>query len=557
MTDPSRDRRFRMRLGPLLRVLLPSAVTLVLVILLLFTMFFTDFDWQWVTFLGGILFASVLSLVSASWKSNWRSARRAAEAIHYKQRLNAEIEQHRHTREQLERALALQQQDRTRLAKETDGRQVAVKSKLAAESLLGALSRYMEEIAVFVDHDQRCRFHTWRFAAWTGVPSGRMDGLAFADALPATSAEALRAPLLDALHGRAGRVELPLTRRDGTAQPMVVDFLPHRDASGAVSGTLVLIKEQHSPSAAASAPDRVGAAPDGAERVESDLMVADASGNTLYLLSLTEELAGWGNPRERIRQAIENDGFDLYAQAIIALSKDTPARQMQELLIRMHDEEQHSVPPGTFLPTAERFGMMPDIDRFVVRKAIAAHVASGNTPGATSSAQVMCINLARASILDQSFPEFVARTLQQNGVSGNMLCFEIADADALSCLAEAARFAHALKPLGCRFTLDGFGRAGIGFDHVKSLPLDFLKIDGSIILQILRVPEALAKVRAIQRVCKVIGIRTVAEMVESDESIEKLRAVEVDYAQGFGIAPPRRFQAASVAASSSTRAAVG
>ena len=106
---------------------------------------------------------------------------------------------------------------------------------------------------------------------------------------------------------------------------------------------------------------------------------------------------------------------------------------------------------------------------------------------------------------------------------------------------EAARFAYELKPLGCRFTLDGFGRSGIGFDHVKTLPLDFLKIDGSIILQILRVPEALAKVRAIQRVCKVIGIRTIAEMVESDNSLERLRAVEVDYAQGFGIDKPRPF----------------
>jgi len=556
MTEPSNSRHLRLRFGPLIRVLLPSLATLILVVLLLFTMFFTEFDWQWVTFLGGILFASVLSMVSATWKSNWRSARRAAEAIHYKQRLNAEIEQHRHTREQLERALTLHQQERGRLAKETDGRQLAASGKQAAESLLGALSRYLEEIAVFVDHEQRCRFHTWRFATWTGVPSGRMDGLAFADALPSTSAEALRAPLLDALHGRAGRVELPLPRRDGTAQPMVVNFLPHRDASGAISGTLVLITDQPLASTAASATGSDEAAVDRAEHIDSHLLVADASGNTLYLQSLTEELSGWGNPRERIRHAINNDGFDLYAQAIIALGKDTSAKPMQELLIRMHDEEQNSVPPGTFLPTAERFGMMPDIDRYVVRKAIAAHLAAGHASDA-APAQVLCINLARASILDQSFPEFVARALQQSGVSGAMLCFEIADGDALNSLAEASRFAHALKPLGCRFSLDGFGRAGIGFDHVKSLPLDFLKIDGSIILQILRVPEALAKVRAIQRVCKVIGIRTIAEMVESDESIEKLRAVEVDYAQGFGIAPPRHFQGATVAGPFSTKAAVG
>jgi EAL domain-containing protein (putative c-di-GMP-specific phosphodiesterase class I) len=133
------------------------------------------------------------------------------------------------------------------------------------------------------------------------------------------------------------------------------------------------------------------------------------------------------------------------------------------------------------------------------------------------------------------------RALQENGISGATLCFEIADGDAIACLPQASRVAYELKPLGCRFSLDGFGRLGVGFDHVKTLPLDFLKIDGSIILQILRVPEAFAKVRAIQRVCKVIGIRTIAEMVENEEIQERLRVVEVDYVQRFGIAKPRPF----------------
>ena len=119
MTEPSGSRRERVRLRPLLRVLLPSLATLLLILLLVATMLFTDFDWQWVVFLAGILFAAVLSLVSASWKSGWRIARRTAEAMHAKQRLGAEIEQHRYTREELERELALHQQDRARLAKET------------------------------------------------------------------------------------------------------------------------------------------------------------------------------------------------------------------------------------------------------------------------------------------------------------------------------------------------------------------------------------------------------------------------------------------------------
>ncbi|TAK68328.1 MAG: EAL domain-containing protein [Betaproteobacteria bacterium] len=539
MTETSRNQRKRLRIGPLVRVLLPSLVTLALVVLLLFTMFFTEFDWQWVTFLAGILFASVLALVSASLKSGWRTARRAAEAVHFKQRLGAEIQQHRATREQLERELALHQQDRARLAKETEAHRLVVASKQAAESRLAMLKLHLEEIAVFVDRDRHCGFHTRRFAAWTGMPSGRIDGIALEEALPPRDAEALRAQLLDAMDGRAGRAELSLARHAGVEQRVVVDFLPQRDASGQVCGTLLLIREPPSLADGAPAPTDQAAAGE-TEQTDMQLMIADASGNSVYLKSLTEELSGWGNPRERIRQAIRNDGFDLYAQDIVALGMDTPFKTMHELLIRMRDEEQNLVPPGTFLPIAERFSMMPDIDRFVVRKAIAVRAAASSAAHA-ASAPVLCINLARASIEDRSFPQFVARALEQGGVSGQALCFEIADGDAIANVPEAARFAHELKPLGCRFTLDGFGRSGIGFDHVKTLPLDFLKIDGSIILQILRVPEALAKVRAIQRVCKAIGIRTIAEMVESEDGLARLRAVGVDFAQGFGIAPPRPF----------------
>ena len=539
MTESSGHHRIRLRFGPLLRLLVPSLVTLILVALLLFTMFFTEFGWQWVTFLAGILFASVLALVTASLKSGWRTARRAAEAVHFKQRLIGEIEHHSGTREQLEREIVLRQQDRTRLAREIEAHRIALQDKLYAEGLLGMLELHLPQVAVFVDRDQRCRFHTRGFCIWTGVPSERINGLAYAEALRARDAEALRPHLLDALDGRAVRTEVLLTQRDGTEQGMLVECLPQRDAGGQLSGVLVQIKQAEA-DAGASPVDIDRSIPDEARHAVTKLVIADPNGNAVYLNSLTEELSGWGDPPERIRQAIRNDGFDLYAQDIVALRADAPSANMKELLIRMRDEDQNLVPPGTFLPIAERFGLMPDIDRFVVRKALAVCVAAGSSVNA-ASLPLLCINLARASIEDRSFPEFVARELQQSGVPGQALCFEIADNDAIACMSDAARLARELKPMGCRFSLDGFGRLGVVFDNIKTLPLDFLKIDGSIILQILRVPEAQAKVRAIQRVCKVIGIRTIAEMVESDEVKERLRAVEIDCAQGFGIAQPRPF----------------
>ena len=543
MTESIPNRRKRIQLGPLLRVLLPSLATLAVIVALLFTMFFTNFGWQWVTFLGGVLFASVLALVSASLKSGWRNARRAAEAAHFRQRYSAEVAQHRGTREQLERELALHQQDRMRLVKQIEAHRLEVQDKLSAESLLGVLELHLDGAAFYLDREQRYRFHTRGFSAWTGIPSDRIDGLAFAEALNARDAQALRAQLLDALDGRAGRAETPLTQRDGSERQMLVEWLPQRDAAGQVSGVLVQIKDMRAVAVAVAGttrPDADKSAVGAAERAATKLVIADESGNAVYLSSLTQELTGWDNPRERIVQAIQNDEFDLYAQDIVALRADAASRPMLELLIRMRDEEQNLVPPGTFLPIAERLGLMPDIDRLVVRKAITAHVAAGSSVGKVAMS-VLCINLARASIEDQSFPAFVARALEQIGVPGQALCFEIAESDAIACLPDTSRLIQELKPLGCRFTLDGFGRMSIGFDHVKTLALDFLKIDGRIVLQILRAPEALTKVRAIQRVCKVIGIRTIAEMVEDQESLERLRTIEVDFAQGFGIVRPHPF----------------
>jgi EAL domain-containing protein (putative c-di-GMP-specific phosphodiesterase class I) len=551
MTDPAmRHKHRRMRLGPLMRVLLPSLFTLMLIVLLVCTIVFTEYAWQWVMFLSGILFASVLSLVSATWKSSWRMARRTAEAAHYKQRLQAEIQQHRGTREQLERELALHQLDRRRLAKETRAHHLLVAAKLAAESRLAMLNRHLDEIAVFVDRERKCGFHTRRFAAWTGMPSVRIDGMVLEEALSARAAEALRPRLLDAMDGRGARAEMTLEQNSGKEQVVIVDFLPQRDDSGEVSGTLLLIREGHARAYGALTPaeglshEGQSSMADETHRGATKVLIADESGNSVYLSSLTEELSGWGNPRERIHHAILHDGFDLYAQEIVALAADEPQISMHELLIRMRDEEQNMVPPGTFLPIAERFNMMPDIDRFVVRKAVAARAAMEAARGAAANsagAQMLCINLARSTIEDDAFADFVLRALERSRTPGRALCFEIADADAVACLPDAVRLARALKPAGCCFTLDGFGRAGIGFEHVKALPLDYLKIDGSIILQILRVPEALAKVRAIQRVSNVIGLRTIAEMVESDECLERLRAVGVNYAQGFGIAQPRQF----------------
>jgi len=517
-------------------MLLPSLATLSLAALLVFTIFFTLLDWQWIAFLSGILCAAVLSLVSASWKAQWSVARRTAQLAQIRERLAAETLTHRGTSERLDRELALHQQDRERLAKEAEALRAAEQRASGANGTLRMLELYLPTAACFVDRELRCRFHTRKFAVWIGKHSTQIDGRALDELFSGNSAEALRAALADALGGRTAHAELSTSMPGATERHLMADLVPHRDTIGRVTGIMMAFRESAATPPPAQALDAIARHEDAIRDLAAGLRVTDETGHAVYLRSLTEELTGWSDSQTRIREAIDQDRFDLYAQDILPLRPELRPPRMLELLIRMRDEEEHHLPPGAFLPAAEHFGLMPDIDRWVVKKIVAAcaAIATARRP----ELPLLCINVARSTIEDRTFTEFVARTLAQQDVPAHLLCFEITDNDVIAGPADAARFAGEMKRLGCHVSLDGFGSAGVGFDHVKSLPLDFLKIDGRIIFAIVRDPVAAAKVTAIRRVCLGIGVRTIAEMVESEEVLRKLAALEVDYAQGFGIALP-------------------
>jgi len=536
MAEPGESPRKRFRVGRIARVLAPTLATLSLAALLVFTIFFTVLEWQWIAFLSGILCAAVLSLVSASWKAQWRVARRTAQLAKIKERLAAETMTHRRTGERLDRELALHQQDRERLAKETEALRVTEQRASGAEDTLRMLERF-PTAACFVDSELRCRFHTRKFATLVGKPSAQIDGHPLDGLFASDTNEALRAAFADALAGRAAHAELSTSVPGAAERRVVGDLVPHRSATGEVTGIMVAFREAAAAPPLAPPPEALDARHhDAVGELASGLLVTDDTGHAVYLSSITEELMGWSDSRTRIREAIDQDRFDLYAQDIVPLRPELRPSRMLEVLIRMRDEEEQHLPPGAFFPAAEQFGLMPDIDRWVVKKVVAACAATNSAKRA--ELPLVCINIARSTIADRAFPEFVAHTLAKHHVPGQLLCFEITDNDVIAGLDDAARFADEMKRLECQVSLDGFGSAGVGFDHVKRLPLDFLKIDGRIIFAIARDPVAAAKVTAIRRVCQGRGVRTIAEMVETDDVLRKLASLEVDYAQGFGIARP-------------------
>jgi EAL domain-containing protein (putative c-di-GMP-specific phosphodiesterase class I) len=237
---------------------------------------------------------------------------------------------------------------------------------------------------------------------------------------------------------------------------------------------------------------------------------------------------------DRIRDALEYDRFVLYLQPILDLASNTISHG--ELLLRMRDHRNKLIPPATFLPTAERAGLIHEIDRWVVRRAIDL-VAADRTPVAGAVA----VNLSGASVTgDEHLLEVIESELQRTGVNPEKLIFEVTETAAIANMPEAASFARDLTRLGCSLALDDFGTGFSSFYYLKHLPVRYIKLDGEFIQNLPRSKVDEHVVRAIVEVARSLDIKTVAESVADDATIKLLRKHRVDYAQGFHIGRPSR-----------------
>lgn len=241
----------------------------------------------------------------------------------------------------------------------------------------------------------------------------------------------------------------------------------------------------------------------------------------------------------RIKEALEQDRLILYHQPIAALGNQGFSVH-SEVLVRMLDDDGALIPPISFLPAAERYNLMPEIDRWVIRKTLAclqSHMLC-SSPGSCCIA----INLSGQSLCDDRFLPFVLDQFNRFKIDPRHLCFEITETCAIANLSRAIHFITALRERGCRFALDDFGSGLSSFGYLKNLPVDYLKIDGSFVRDIEHDPMALAMVDSINQIGHVAGMQIIAEYVENNAIRELLRALGVDYAQGFGVARPEPLQ---------------
>jgi len=237
----------------------------------------------------------------------------------------------------------------------------------------------------------------------------------------------------------------------------------------------------------------------------------------------------------RIQQTLAEGRLRLYLQPILPTNSNEEDIELGEVLLRLLDEQGRIVLPGAFLPAAERYGYMSKIDRWVVGETFTALKAL-NTD---RRGPLLSINLSGQSLSDENFLDFVVEQIKASHVKTPSIGFEITETAAISDFTRVRAFITTVKELGCRLSLDDFGSGLSSFGYLKNLPVDYLKIDGHFVKEILIDRVDGAMVEAIHRLGHVLGLKSIAEWVENAEILEKLTGMRVDYVQGFHLAVPR------------------
>lgn len=237
----------------------------------------------------------------------------------------------------------------------------------------------------------------------------------------------------------------------------------------------------------------------------------------------------------RITEALDEDRFVLYCQEIRPLNKSNFGSHY-EILLRMQDKQGNIIPPNEFIPAAERYQLMPAVDRWVVDRTLSdIHLLPQENGELASCA----INLSGQSLCEQSFLSYVVERIQSSGIPPSKICFEITETAVMANLNIAIHFISVLREMGVRFSLDDFGSGLSSFAYLKKLSVDFLKIDGAFVREMANDRIDYAMVSSINQIGQLMGIQTIAEFVENDAILEKLKELKVDFAQGYGIGRPR------------------
>lgn len=468
------------------------------------TIYFTREHLQWTAFLSGVLIASVLAEAARASRSEWLLVRRTAQLVSLRKKFEVEARQ----------------------------RQRAEEKIAGSQSRLQLVDDTLLTMIALIDTDGRCQYHNRAFREWLHLKAEQIANRHVQAVLGSRAYAGIATAVRQSLDGQSVHYEHVQEMPNGAVYRLLVEHVPVLDAAGKVTGFYLLAEDitKRGDLSAAGKYDvnthvseeggiKNTTVPDGTDDPFSPHVGVTADEGRLFIA------------------AIQGGEFRLYCQLISPLPVHSGNTVHYEILLRLQEEEGSMIPPGAFFSMAERYGLMPYLDRWVIQQVLEWAASQQNSSRDNES--IFFINIAAATIGDPEFPVFLQSVLAEWSVSGASLCFEISYADLSMRNRSVAEFIRQVRGCGCLVALSGFGKEGDSFDHIRGFQVEFLKIDGATILNMLNNPQDLARVVSIDRVAKKIGVKTVAELVESDEIVAKLSEVGVDYSQGSSISCPR------------------
>lgn len=248
----------------------------------------------------------------------------------------------------------------------------------------------------------------------------------------------------------------------------------------------------------------------------------------------------------KLQIALQEDLFEMHKQCIASISGDDGGRYFCEFLIRLRGDNDELILPGAFLPAAERYNLMPAIDRWVIKTVFEFLVKQFGDQARKDNGHQFFINLSGASLSDKDFFEYIKQQLNIYNLYPGMICFEITETVAITNLQETVGFIKDIRAEGCKIALDDFGAGLSSFSYLKAIPADYLKIDGNFVRDIVDDQMDRAIVESINQIAKVAGLKTIAEFVEDKPILEVIKEIGVDYAQGYGIEMPESIENAKL-----------
>ncbi len=461
---------------------------------LVFTVYFTLLSVQWIAFLAGVLVAAVLAEATRVSRAEWLLVRRTAQLSALKDKLEREMQ----------------------LRKGAEEAIVAGKARLAL------LDEVLPTMVAFVDAEGVCRYSNRAFRIWLQLRPEQIDGHRINEILGSKVYQEIAPYVRQSLDGQLVKYERIQKMPSGAIYKLAVEHIPQFGAGGKTAGFYMLCEDITEPGdALAYATAHIGTV-----------------NQELYVNAFSEHVTGQKGAAAEIVAAIKQNEFRLFCQQIAPLTASLGGAERNEILVRLLEEEESMMPPGAFFPLAEKHGMLSQLDRWVVQQ-VAERVALQIQQKTWREGSAFFINVSEATIADHSFPDYLEVILLEYGIPGAALCFEVSNTVLGLKKNEVAEFAQRARQHGCQVALSGFGRDQVSFDLIRGFQVEYLKIDGNVILNILRDPVQLAKVTAINQVAKQIGVSTIAEFVENDEIIAKLKELGIDFAQGFRISQPQ------------------